>query len=353
MRDGDAVGVFLLAHHRVADLVRCDGGGAVASGSRTGMTPTVRAVRRSELSQVYDLLALAFGQKDAPLVRFAAQTEQDSTFRLRHGRVAVLDGRVVGYVRIFARTMLLRGVTEKAGGIGSVATHPEARHGGIATVLLQDAIAQMRREEMHASFLFTGIPGFYERLGYRIVREPSFEANAAEVEAVPHAGLWDVRSTTEGHVPQLLAIYRRAIVGSTGAIVRSARTWRDAQSWLDEDADGCFVAERNGIVVSYVRSRRRAYGRQVLEAECMPGHEGAIMVLLAAVGHQAAARGERKIVALAPEGHTLATVLRSLPSTSETTDVDHPMMVLNLSGDPEIDAAFNQEPLHFWNSDRI
>jgi len=307
-------------------------------------------VRRGELGQVYDLLAAAFGDKDAPLVRFEAQTEQDSTFRLRHGRVAVRDGRVVGYVRIFARTMMVRGRPVAVGGIGSVATEAAYGSRGIGTALLEDAIAQMRREGMQASFLFTGIPGFYERLGYRIVREPQFDLEAAACTGISHAGLWDVRAMRDGDERRLLAIYRRAIAGSTGAVVRTLRTWRDARTWLDEDTGGCFVAERSSVPVAYLRSRQRTYGRQILEAESAPGHEGAVAALVSAVGRRAMEHGEQ-VVSLAPDGHPLATALRSV-GASETTDVAHPMMVLGL-GEAWAGEALLSESIRFWNTDRI
>lgn len=314
------------------------------------MPDTIRAAHRLELPAVYDLLEQAF--PEAPRALFVAQTDHDSTFLLRHGRVAIADGRIAGYVRIFARTMLVRGVPTAAGGIGSVATHPDARGGGIATALMRDAITQMRREGMAVSFLFTGIAGFYERLGYRLVREPYFEAAARDAAATPHTGLYDVRAMTERDVPRLLAIYRRSIAGGTGAIARTARTWRDAAHWLVEDGGGCFVAERNGVPVAYLRSRCRTYGHQILEAEYLPGHEGAIAALLAATGQRAAAHGEQ-IVALAPDDHPLATTLRTLPTTRETTDVRFPMMLLQLVNDPSIYAALHEDPLHFWNSERI
>jgi predicted N-acetyltransferase YhbS len=298
---------------------------------------------------VYDLLTAAFPEAGRDL--FVAQTELDSTFRLRHGRVAVCDGRIAGYARIFSRTMLVRGVPLAAGGIGSVATHPDARSSGIATLLLRDAIERMRSQGMQVSFLFTGIPAFYERLGYRLVREPQFEADASECASILHAGLWDMRAVVPADVPRLLRIHTRAVSGSTGAIVRTARTWRDAGTWLDEDSGGCFVAERSGAAVAYLRSRCRSYGHQVLEAECAPGHEGAVAALLAAVGERAIEHGER-IVALAPAAHSLATALRSLRSTVETTDVRFPMMVLGL-GDPWVEEALRSEPIRFWNSDRI
>ena len=310
----------------------------------------IRAARRDELPAVYDLLDQAFAE--APRSLFVAQTEHDSTFRLRHARVAVTDGRIAGYVRIFARTMLIRGVPVAAGGIGSVATHPGARHDGIATALLQDAIEQMQRETMAVSFLFTGIPGFYERLGYRIVREPYFEADASEAAATPTNSLYSLRSIEDADVRRLVAIHRTATARTTGATLRSARTWRDAQHWLTEDDAGCFVAERNGVPVAYIRSRCREYGHQILEAECVPRHEGAIATLVAAVGRRALTHNER-IVALAPDTHPLATAFRTLPSTTETADVRFPMLMRSLSSDPAIDDAISHDEIRLWNSDRI
>jgi predicted N-acetyltransferase YhbS len=287
------------------------------------MNTTIRAVRTADFPAVYDLLEQSF--PEAPRSLFVALTERDVTFRLRHGRVAIVDGRIAGHARIFARTMLVRGVPVAAGGIGSVATRPDTRGGGIATALMRDALSQMRREGMAFSFLFTGIAGFYERLGYRLVREPSFEADARDAAAAPHTGLYDMRPMTERDVPRLLAIYRRAIAGGTGAITRTRRTWSDAAHWLAEDAGGCLVAERNGVPVAYVRSRCRTYGHQILEAECAPRHDGAVAALLAAAGQRAAAHRER-LVTLAPGDRPLATAIRALTSATETTEVCFPMM---------------------------
>jgi predicted N-acetyltransferase YhbS len=313
------------------------------------MTTVIRAARTADLPAIFNLLERAF--PEAPHL-FVPQTERDSTFRLRHGRVALLDGDVAAYVRIFARTMLVGGRPLPAGGIGSVATHPDARGHGLASALMRDAIEQMRREGMQVSFLFTGIPRFYAPFGYRIVHQPHFDADPREAAAAPHSSLYDVRLAEDGDVPRLLAIYRRAVAGSTGAIVRTRRTWRDATHWLVEDGNGCFVAERNGLPAAYLRSRCRAHGHEIIEAECLPGHEDAITALLARAASRAIEHGER-ISALPPDDHQLATALRLLPSTRESAVAPHPMMVRAIADDPAIDAAFEREPMYYWNSDRI
>ncbi len=302
-----------------------------AAGARVrigAVSFVTRGARSGELPAVYDLLEQAFPEASREL--FVKQTEADSTFRLRHGRVAVVDGRVCGYVRIFSRRMLVRGVAVPAGGIGSVATAADVQGQGVASMLMRDAVEQMRREGMAASFLFTGISGFYERLGYRIVREPVVEVSAKEAAASCRTSLYDVRPAAEGDVPRLLALYRAATAGTTGAVARTRRTWRDAERWLAE-CDGCaFVAERHGRPVAYVRTRCRTYGHQVLELEHRRGHDDAVAALVAAAGRVALAHGE-PLVALTPADHQLSVVLRTLPSAHATTDVRFPMMMRVLS----------------------
>ena len=302
----------------------------------------IRAARRPELPAIYDLLDVAFG--DAPRRLFVDQTEGDSTFRLRDARIAVEDGKVLAHVRVFRRRMTLRGTRVRAGGIGSVASAPEARGRGLPTHLLRDAVAEMRRDGVALSFLFTGIPAFYERLGWRIVHEPHFVARADELAALPVDVAYRVRRVGPDDAAAMLAVYRRAIAGSTGAVVRTERTWRDARSWLGEDSKGCLVASDGTRMVAYVRARSRDYGYNLLEAEHVPGHAPALAPLLRRAG--ARARELRQdVVASAPDDSTLAAMLGSLPSTEESgmrglprPVVGYPTMVRIVSLDATVGA---------------
>lgn len=283
------------------------------------MATLVRAARRSELAQVFDLLEHAF--PEAPRSVFVEQTERDPAFQLKHARVAVTNGRVVGYVRIFARTMLVRGHPVAAGGIGSVATAPAARRTGVATRLLEDAIAVMDAEGMPISFLFTGIPGFYARLGWQIVREPSFDVARKHLLGLEPDAAYDIAPMRAADANAAASLYERAITGSTGAIVRSG----SAPIAAGDDGRCDLVACVGGAFVAYIRSRCRAYGHQILEAECEPPHERAVRALvLALAAHPCPCD---RIVAIAPGDHPLAFALRALPSASETEDVRYPMMM--------------------------
>ncbi|MEX0749455.1 MAG: GNAT family N-acetyltransferase [Dehalococcoidia bacterium] len=305
------------------------------------MALRIRSARPGDLPQIYDVLNAAF---DTPIELFMAQTERDSTCRWRHARVAEVDGRIVAHVRVFARTMLVRGAPVRAGGIGSVATLPQHEGSGYATVLLYDAIQEMHRLGMVVAYLFTDRVSFYERVGFRVVEQPGFRVRPQEAAATPVDGIYAIRPVEPDDVASLLRIYRTATVGTSGAIVRTESIWRDAQTWLGEDHAGCVVAERAGRPVAYLRARSRPDDYQILEGEHMPGHDPAIAPLLATAGRRAKAL-RAPLVASVPGDHALATALRSLPSTTWSTGIDHvahPMMMRVVSLDRLLDALLPQ-----------
>ena len=247
------------------------------------------------------------------------------------------------------------GATIGAGGIGSVATHPNAQHRGIATALLEDAIGQMRREGMGVSFLFTGIPGFYERVGYRTVLQPEITVTRAAARGIvtPSSSQTPVRVRRLDiavDLPATLRIYTNATASACGAIVRTRRTWTDALHWLDE-SNSWIALDDGGRAIAYVRSRCRPFAHQILEAESAPDGRDAFGPLLAAIGANPCAC--ESLVASVSATHPLARLLRTIPGARETTAVEHPMMLRMLSDEPAVASAFEGQPMYFWNSDRI
>jgi predicted acetyltransferase len=284
----------------------------------------------------YELLSLCFPNTCPDL--FRRQTEHDSTFRWRHGRVIEVDGAVVGYLRIFDRRMWLRGARLRAAGIGSVGTHPDYRRRGLATALLRDTLALLRRDGYHLSFLGSEVAAsFYERLGWRIVRQPSHGAPTAEAARLPdrQAGL-TIRPFAPSDLTAVARIHARATRGRTGAVARSLRYWTDHMSWMDDDAGGGFLVAASGRrgIAAFVRSRseRWASTLMVLDAHCRAGAEACLTTLLGALGRYAVSQGLKGIQASLPEGHPLADAFAELPSAGVTTEVRFPFMmrVMNL-----------------------
>jgi GNAT superfamily N-acetyltransferase len=281
----------------------------------------------------YELLSICFPDTRPDV--FRRQTEHDSTFRWRHARVVEVDGAVVGYLRIFDRRMWLRGTRLRAAGIGSVGTHPDYRRRGLATALLRDTLALLRREGYHLSFLGSEVAAaFYERLGWRIVRQPSHGAPAAEAARLPERQGLTIQPFAPSDLTAVARIHARATRGRTGAVARSLRYWTDHMSWMD-DTGGFLVAMdgRRGIA-AFVRSRseRWASTLMVLDAHCRAGAEACLTPLLGALGRYAVSQGLKGIQASLPEGHPLADAFAELPSAGMTTEVRFPFMmrVMNL-----------------------
>jgi predicted N-acetyltransferase YhbS len=296
----------------------------------------MRAARPADMPAAYELLSLCF--PDARPDLFRRQTEHDSTFRWRHSRVVEVDGAVVGYLRIFDRRMWLRDARLRAAGIGSVATHPDYRRRGLATALLRDTLALLHREGYHLSFLGSEVAAaFYERLGWRIVRQPSHGAPAAEAARLsggqaplPERPGLTIRPFAPSDLTVVARIHARATRGRTAAVARSLRYWTDHMSWIDDDAGGFLVAAsgRRGLS-AFVRSRseRWASTLMLLDAHCRQGAEGDLAPLLGALGRYAVSQGLKGIQASLPEGHPLADAFARLPSAGMTTEVRFPRMM--------------------------
>jgi hypothetical protein len=234
--------------------------------------------------------------------------------------------------------MWLRGARLRAAGIGSVATHPDYRRRGLATALLRDTLALLRRDGYHLSFLGSEVAAaFYERLGWRIIRQPSHGAPAAEAAALPDRPGLTIRAFAPSDLTAVARIHARATHGRTGAVARSLRYWTDHLSWIDDDAGGFLVTVSGpGSIAAFVRSRseRWASTLMLLDAHCREGAEAYLAPLLGALGRYAVGQGLKGIQASLPEGHPLADAFARLPSAGVTTEVRFPLMmrVVDLPG---------------------
>lgn len=293
-------------------------------------TPRIRSVRRSEFPAIFDLLDTCFATTDRAL--FERQTLNDSTFRLADGVVAEdPDGRPVSFVRIFRRRMLLRGIEVEAGGIGSVATHPEWRQRSLANGVLQECIRRMERRNVALSFLYTGIVEFYERLGWRVVSIPLLTVLAEEAAELP-SGPYHVRPFTSADLRTIRRIYENDIRGRTGAVVRSPRYWTDHMTWSDDAPEGFLVACHDSRPVAYLRSHGRVPAIQyVLEACTEPDHRGAMASLLGELGRRGCSASYKLVGGILPEDSAAAPVMAALPSHRRLYDVRVPDMMRLIS----------------------
>ena len=93
---------------------------------------------------------------------------------------AKIDGKLVGLVNIFIRTITFKGIKLVLGGIGGVVTHQEFRRCGVATATLRRAVIEMEKQGVDISLLCTDtdkLGSFYQKVGYQILGRPYYYFN--------------------------------------------------------------------------------------------------------------------------------------------------------------------------------
>ena len=165
---------------------------------------------------------LHYGQADPEIT--AAQwrqfIEEAPGFEPWQLRGAFSDGAFLGGCLVSERLLCAHSARLRSGYVGSVVTHPEHRRQGVATALMQDALA-LARERRQALLVLRGIPGFYHQFGYVDVLELGEHLiSPAEVLALPF-GDCRIRPASLADAPDLLALYERHHYPYPGAYART------------------------------------------------------------------------------------------------------------------------------------
>ena len=246
------------------------------------MTVEVRGLKDwDEYEEMLQTVAAGFGHEvEAVRRRF----ERHPPYRLEDTRVTLVDGRIVSVVHV--HRLRVRGRGGEAwlmGGIGEVATHPEHRRRGYATLALGDAIAHMERVGCQFSMLGTGLPALYRRLGWRAYprRFLNFEPARVVLPEAPAGGLRVREMDWEGDLPALQRIYREYNRDRVGPLIRSPEYWREAASPRRRSGSS-WVALGRGEPVAYLWG---AAELRVLEVPHLRGEaEAARALFLHALG---------------------------------------------------------------------
>jgi aminoglycoside 2'-N-acetyltransferase I len=93
-------------------------------------------------------------------------------------------GRIVSHGAVIERELRIGDVGLRTGYVENVATEPEARSNGYATLVMQEA-ARLIRASFELGALDSGAPGFYERLGWERWRGPTAVRRAGRLIATP------------------------------------------------------------------------------------------------------------------------------------------------------------------------
>ncbi len=206
----------------------------------------IRHAERDELDEVLDLLRLAFPQ--VPRHYFESIVVDDPEYDPRYSLVIEHNEKFVSHLQIFARSVMIDGDRVRFGGIGSVGTPPAYRRRGYATVLLRHAIAFMQEEGFEGSLLFTGIQGFYAKLGWMSIHRRLIELPLPGI-APESSSRVSVVKMEQKHLRRVSSLADSFHPDATGRIVREPGHWLRPRLWLFEDER--WVVLRNDCVVGF------------------------------------------------------------------------------------------------------
>ncbi len=127
------------------------------------------------------LLRLVFPQDDPRYYRnfllYDPLFDPTLTWQAKEG------GKVVSCVWLLPRQFTGEKTPIFAGGIANVATHPDFRGRGLASLLIEEALREAKKRKWSFVFLMTDIPHFYEKWGFR--EKKKFSASLPPSSSLP------------------------------------------------------------------------------------------------------------------------------------------------------------------------
>ena len=177
-------------------------------------------------------------------------------------RMILCDGGVVSHAALWPRELAVQGEKFKAGIIVLVATAPEFRHQGYAARLMQDLQRTMCEEEYDLGILWTGVPDFYRKLGWQVVKPRVWLATGIRtaMTRLPPESNSDV--TVEPfqaqHHPGVIRLHDQEAI-------RVARSRSDYEVLMNLPKVDTLVATRDGEVAAYLVVSRACNKRGFIE----------------------------------------------------------------------------------------
>ena len=160
-------------------------------------------------------------------------------------RIIKINKKIVSHAAIYQRFVnTADGLLLKIGCIGGVATLPDYRGKGYATIILNDCIKKMEKEDYDISILWTGTPEFYRKLGWEWAgKEYWFNLNSGNVFLLPAYNKKITLETSIDDYSQIREIYEKKLL-------RSERKPEDYPLLFNMQRK--LFYQRNGKITAYV-----------------------------------------------------------------------------------------------------
>ena len=210
---------------------------------------SAQPVQVKHLADIYGLLDSTFRgtpdtstqqvRTDFPLF-FAADN-------LRNRRVVSHQGQIVCHAGFWPRWLKLANATLKTAIIVLVATHPDYRRKGNAAICMKSLQHQLQAEQYDLGILWTGVPGFYEPLGWKTAVPPGryLKEIASGLSCLNHhlnsATPFELRKYSEvDHLHAIMALQRHQSV-------RMLRSPADFRQLLSLPGIRAWVIQRENV----------------------------------------------------------------------------------------------------------
>ncbi len=279
-----------------------------------------RLVRREELDDLGDLIALSFGGVVRP-----RQGRRSREWEARSGSwVIARDGKPVSHMRLVYNVLSLNGCRLKIASIGGVCTHPDYRGQGIASTLL-DHCVKAATDRGASLLLISGERGLYRR-AMAVDAGLTYEAEARPGAAPAAEPAPQARPARPDDWIACARLYQSERV----RFVRSADFFARAFSW--RAARGGWVMEFGGKVAAYVLLSRPWGTPPDHPRRLVAEHAGSRSALLEGLPSLFKASGFQQITLRAPEwDREMAYLLtRAGLALEPTTLPEHTIRLLDL-----------------------
>lgn len=224
----------------------------------------IREAIDDDLEAVWRLRRIAFGSSGPRPTAWPSAAER---------RFVAEDGSVCGYLRVRRFGQYFGGEVVPMGGLATVAVDPHARGKGVASGLLDAALASMREDGLPVSALFTTVPALYRGRGWEqsgVVEHTEVPVDA--FRAIPASPV-SLAAIDKSMLDGLSACYRETAVD--GLLDRTR------EDLLDSDL--ATVAHVDGTITGYL-DLERGPGRVLTVREFIAADPPTAAALLRSLG---------------------------------------------------------------------
>jgi predicted N-acetyltransferase YhbS len=237
----------------------------------------VRTIETHERDEVLDLLAHWLDDRGF----FARYFRHDPSFRDDLCFVAEDSGHIVSTLQVFRKRVRFGAAALEVAGVGNVYTADSHRGRGLASELLERAVAAMPEHGFDLSLLFASRIDFYARLGWHshLRRLTFIDPGASGGAGAPAIDLFDAERDLGG----VMAVYDRHSGDLSGTTLRDRAYWLGQLRYAGNPGETFLVFRDGGEVVAYARSTDLYDFHVVTEHGCVPGRQAALADLIAAL----------------------------------------------------------------------